>query len=363
MCRALCFSLALWSAGAAAQIPVLHVSPVSVAFVLDSRGPSSPQPVRIRNLGSGTLRWTARPAVPWIRVSPAAGSGPAVLSVEVDGARLTPGRHESLITIDAPDADDSPVSVVVTVEVPLVQAPRSPARPAAPSGAAATEAGAPSSAQPAASSTPVPRNAGSDSRQPAAASAPPGPLRIDRQTLPPATRNLPYAHAIPVAGGTPPYAMRIVEGRLPAGLVLAQGSVSGTARVQGYYPFILTVTDASTPPATIAQPLGLRVIILQPDTALVVSPPAISLRLPGRSRDGRTALSVASGRQKLEWSASVDVPWLRLAPAAGVSPATIEIIALGGQLAPGTHLGNVTVTMDGAPNSPASIPVQVTVPR
>jgi hypothetical protein len=157
--------------------------------------------------------------------------------------------------------------------------------------------------------------------------------------------------------------MRIVEGRLPAGLVLAQGSIAGTARVQGYYPFVVAVTDASNPPVTIAQPLGLRVIILQPDTALVVSPPAISLRLPGRSRDGRAALAVSSGRQRLEWSASADVPWLRLAPAAGVSPAMLEIIALGGQLTPGTHLGTVTVTMEGAPNSPASIPVQVTVPR
>jgi hypothetical protein len=46
-----------------------------------------------------------------------------------------------------------------------------------------------------------------------------------------------------------------------------------------------------------------------------------------------------------------------------VSPATVEIIALAGQLSPGTHVGTVTVTMEGAPNSPASIPVQITVPR
>jgi hypothetical protein len=188
-------------------------------------------------------------------------------------------------------------------------------------------------------------------------------LRIDRQILPPARRNLPYTQAVPIAGGIPPYAIRIVEGRLPPGLVLSQGAISGTSRVQGYYPFVVAVTDASSPPASIAQPLAIRVIILQADTALVVSPPSIGLRLPGHGRDGRAKLGIGSGRQVLEWTASVDVPWLRVVPASGVSPATVDIVALAAQLPPGTHLGTITVSMDGAPNSPASIPVQVTVPR
>jgi hypothetical protein len=263
-----------------------------------------------------------------------------LLSVAIDLTGLTAGRHEGRITVDAPDADDSPVDVAVSVEV----APR-------------TTATAPTH-EPAPPVTPLIASA-----PPPKPPAAPDELRLERQTLPPATRNLPYAQAVPILGGTPPYAIRIVEGRLPAGLVLTQGSITGTARVQGYYPFVVTVTDASTPPATIARPLGLRVIILQPDTALVVGPPAISLRLSGRTRDGRASLAVGSGRQKLEWTASADVPWLRLAPAAGVSPATIEVIALAAQLSPGTHLGTVTVTMEGAPNSPASVPVQITVPR
>ena len=355
MTRVLLISLVLWSSGAAAQIPVLRVSPVSLAFVFDGRGPAAPQQIQVRNLGSGTLRWTARPTVAWIRVSPASGSGAAVLSVEVDPTRLRPGLHEGWITVDAPDADDAPVSVAVTADVAAPPTPAAPARPVPPA------------ADPAPRVTPeaAPRQGpGEPGSGPPVAGAPsPGPLRIERRVLPPATRNLPYAQAIPVAGGTPPYAMRVVEGRLPAGLVLAHGSISGTARVQGYYSFVVAVTDASAPPITIAQPLGLRVIILQPDTALVLSPLAVTLRLPGRKRDGRAVLSIGSGRQRLEWTASADVPWIRLAPAAGVSPATVQIVALAAQLSPGTHLGTVTVSMEGAPNSPASIPVQVTVPR
>ena len=344
MRRALLLSLVLWSAGAAAQIPVLHVSPLSLAFALDGRSPAAPQQVRIRNAGSGTLTWTARAAEPWIRVAPQAGTGPAALTVDIDRTRLAPGRYEGRIVIDAGSADDSPVSIAVHVEAAAVASSGPPVRPAGEAPPPPAAAGPPPAVQP------VPEPA-------------PGPLRIEHRNLPPATRNLPYAQALPIAGGTPPYAVRIVEGRLPAGLVLAQGSIAGTARVQGYYPFVVAVKDASSPPVAIAQPMGIRVMILQPDTALVVNPPAIGVRLASRTRDGRAALAVASGRQRLEWTAVADVAWLRLSPASGVSPATIEIVALSGRLSPGTHVGTVTVTMEGAPNSPASIPVQVTVPR
>jgi hypothetical protein len=348
MRRALILSLVLLSAGAVAQIPVLHVSPLSLAFALDGRSPAAPQRVRIRNLGSGTLTWTVRAAEPWIRVFPRAGSGPATLMVDIDRTRLAPGRYEGRIVIDAGSADDSPVSIAVNVEASAMPEADRPVRPAGEPPPSPAAAGPPPPAQP----VPEP-----------APDAAPDPLRIERRVLPPATRNLPYAQALPIAGGTPPYAVRIIEGRLPAGLVLAQGAIAGTARVQGYYPFVVAVKDGASPPVTIAQPMGIRVIILQPDTALVVSPPAIGFRLASRTRDGRAALAVASGRQRLEWTAEANVPWLRLSPASGVSPATIEVVALSGRLSAGTHVGTVTVTMEGAPNSPASIPVQVTVPR
>jgi hypothetical protein len=359
---ALLFSFVSWWAVDAAQIPILHVSPLSQEVVIDSQAPPAPQQVRIRNTGSGSLRWTASPAAPWLRVTPRAGSGPAVLMVEVDRAGLAPGRHQGRVTIDAGDADDSPVSITITVEVNAAQAPDPSTRAAAPAGAAQAAGPPPPATRSATRPEPPPaRDEARTAKQDSGMAS--GGLRIDRQTLPPATRNLPYAQAIPISGGTAPYAVRIVEGRLPAGLVLTQSSISGTARVQGYYPFVIRATDSSTPPVTLLQPLAIRVIILQADTALVVSPSLISIRLPGRSRDGHARLSIASGRQMLDWNAAADVAWLRVVPASGVSPAAVEIVALAGQLSPGTHLGTVTVTMEGAPNSPASIPVQITVPR
>lgn len=361
MSRTLLISFVSWWAAGAAQIPVLSVSPMNVDVVIDGQATPAAQQVRIRNTGSGSLRWTASPTAPWIRVSPRSGAGPGLVTVEIDRAGLAPGRHEGRITIDAGDADDSPVSVAVTVEVPAASA-------AAPSGRSAALAGS----APAASGPTPATKPDTTSRPVASGSAPPivtpetresGRLRVDRQTLPPATRNLPYARAIPIAGGTPPYTVHVVEGRLPAGMALAGSSISGTARVQGFYPFVVRVTDSSEPHATLLQPLAIRVIILQADTALVVSPSSVSIRLPGRSRDGRARLVIASGRQSLEWAAAADVAWLRVVPPSGTSPAAVDIVASAGELTPGTHLGTVTVTMEGAPNGEASIPVQVTVPR
>jgi hypothetical protein len=329
-------SLLIWPAVAAAQIPVLQVSPDRLAFASGGAMPAPVQQVRVRNIGSGRLRWSARASEAWIRVSPASGDGPAVLSVDVDATRLPPGRHEGRVIVDAPDADDSPFSIAISVDV--TASPAAARDSSAPAPSAQPPAGLPAStsaASPAAGGR-APSASQTDAETP-------GRLRIDRTVLPPATRNLPYAQAIPVGGGTPPYTLRIVEGRLPAGLVLANGAISGTARVQGYYPFVVALSDAASPPARLTQTLGLRVIILQPDTALVVSPPSISVRLSSRSRDGRAALAIGSGRQRLEWSAAADVAWLRLTPAAGLSPSDVGITV--------------------APNSPASIPVQVTVPR
>lgn len=352
---ALLISLAIWPGLPAAQIPVLYVSPATLVFTVQAQESSSAQQVRIRNIGSGSLQWKAVPSVPWIRVSPAAGTGPAILAVVVDGARLGPGRHDGLVTIDAGSADDSPATIAVGAEV--VAAPAVAAQtPAAP------VAAAPAATQSAASAASPSKLTGD--REPVSHVAPaPMALRIDRQTLPPAMRNLPYAQAIPIVGGTPPYLIRLLEGRLPHGLVLANGAVAGTARTPGYYPFRLAVTDSATPPATIAQALAIRVIILQMDTALVVTPPALKLPVVSGTRRAAASIGVASGRQPLDWSITTDAPWLTARPTSGTSPGVIEISVTAASLAPGTYIGTITVTMEGAPNSPARIPVQVTVPH
>jgi hypothetical protein len=434
---ALLNSLVVMSTLAAAQIPVLQVAPVSVSFIAAEQGQPPAQQVRIRNTGSGALQWRAVADAPWIRVSPAAGTGPAVLTIAIDAARLEPGVHDGRVTIDAGNADDSPVMVAVTARI-TTAARGAGSPPTAPVISLAADAGSttPAAASfaldgptraptgwhavsdqawltvvPAASTTPtqvsieanpagLPSGAhagtvrffstagdpllavpvslaigGSAARRSSAAprsasataglanSGPPVPLRIGESPLPPAMRNLPYSQAIPVTGGTPPYAIRLVQGRLPLGLTLANGAISGMTRYPGTYTATLAVTDSAAPPATVTRSLALRVIILLADSVLVVEPAALQLRAVFGQRGPRARIGVGSGRQPLDWKASSDAAWLKVMPASGTSPSIIQVDVSAEGLAPGTYVATVTVTMEGAPNSPARIPVQVTVQR
>jgi hypothetical protein len=348
---ALAIPLALLPALGAAQIPVLGVSPASLTFTaVSGEGPSVPQPVHVINRGSGTLQWRATPDAAWIRVSPAAGTGTMDVTVTIDATRLRAGRYEGRIAIEAPGADDSPftVPVIAQLSAPSPAELPPPAR-AAPVAAAGTSraAGKPDAATKAADTTARPDE--------------PVALTVDARALPPATRNLPYTQAVPVRGGKPPYAMRLVQGRLPVGLVLANGAITGLTRFPGHYQFTVAVTDASAPPAMVTQALTLRVIILQTDTALVVDPPAIGLVAAGAQRVQRARIGVGSGRQVLDWKASSDAAWLKAIPADGVSPGVVQLEANATGLAPGTYVATVTIVMDGAPNSPARVPVQLTV--
>ena len=186
-------------------------------------------------------------------------------------------------------------------------------------------------------------------------------LALMSNTMPPVSHNLPYSQAIPVRGGRPPYTMRLLQGRLPAGMMLANGAISGMARTPGRYQFVIGVTDSSTPPQAFTQQMTLRVLALLQNTALMVSPASARIMVVGAQRPQPVRLNVWSGAQPLDWHATTDVPWLRLVPADGESPAVIQLEVMAEGLASGTYMATLTVMMEGAPNSPARIPVQVVV--
>jgi len=221
--NALLNSLVLIPALVGAQTPVLQAAPVSVSFVATGQSQPPARQIRVRNTGSGSLQWRAISGAPWIRVSPAAGTGPAVLTIAVDATRLEPGRPDRRVTIDAGNADDSPVDVAVTAQIITV-------------------------------------------------------ARV---------------------AGPPPMA-----------------------------PAVALVADAvSTVPASASYAL-----------------------------DGPQG-------PPTDWRAVSDQAWLTVLPSGGTSPGIIQVEVSAEALAPGTYVATVTVTMEGAPNSPARIPLQVTVQR
>ncbi|MXV17052.1 YDG domain-containing protein [Hufsiella ginkgonis] len=72
-------------------------------------------------------------------------------------------------------------------------------------------------------------------------------VALSPSTLPNATQGTSYSQTISASGGTQPYSFSITSGALPAGITLAtNGTLSGTATVNGSFNFTVTATDAST---------------------------------------------------------------------------------------------------------------------
>jgi uncharacterized protein (TIGR03437 family) len=98
--------------------PKLSVSPsqVQFAYVQGSAQPT-PQSVSIGNTGGGTLTWTASANQPWLAISPASGSGPGNLSVQVLLSGLSAGTYTGAVQVSATSATASPQTISVTLTV------------------------------------------------------------------------------------------------------------------------------------------------------------------------------------------------------------------------------------------------------
>ncbi|MCC4605685.1 putative Ig domain-containing protein [Xanthomonas campestris pv. parthenii] len=72
-------------------------------------------------------------------------------------------------------------------------------------------------------------------------------ITVAPTTLPGATRGTAYSQALSASGGTAPYTYAISAGALPAGMTLASnGTLSGTATVEGTFNFTVEATDANS---------------------------------------------------------------------------------------------------------------------
>ncbi len=90
---------------------------------------------------------------------------------------------------------------------------------------------------------------------------PPG-LQIVTESLPPGEEGEVYAAQLEAVGGTTPYGWLIVDGVLPAGLVLgANGSISGTPTEVGQFPLRIRAVDASDPPLAAERDLRIDIAV------------------------------------------------------------------------------------------------------
>jgi nitrous oxidase accessory protein NosD len=100
---------------------ILQVSPTSLSFSSEvGRNPAS-QTVQITNAGTGTLNWNATADQPWINLNPASGTAPSTITVSLNAVSLAAGSYSGRITISAPGAQGSPVTVFVILSLTPVQ--------------------------------------------------------------------------------------------------------------------------------------------------------------------------------------------------------------------------------------------------
>ena len=66
---------------------------------------------------NGSSNWTATSDVPWLQINGGSGSGAGSFTVSLKSGTYTPSNHSATITISAPDAPNSPVTIPVTLHV------------------------------------------------------------------------------------------------------------------------------------------------------------------------------------------------------------------------------------------------------
>jgi len=157
----------------------------------------------------------------------------------------------------------------------------------------------------------------------------------------------------------------------PAGGLNA-GTVTVTARptelAVGSYAGRITFTavGAANSPRTV--PVSLRVRDpLPPSLRVNLGAVSFSATLGSPNPASQRLEITNAGDGALQWRASAvsfnGGPWLAISPDAGANAGTVMVSADTAGLQPGNYAGRITVTADGALNSPVPVPVFLTVER
>jgi hypothetical protein len=140
---------------------------------------------------------------------------------------------------------------------------------------------------------------------------------------------------------------------------------TSSALPAGVYPATITVSavEATNTPQSII--VSLRVE--QPAPIIAYSPTSLSNTcLRGEDAPTQRIEIWNSGIATLNYSVSDNAAWLSCLPTSGSSTGEHDIIKVlysTSGLQPGSHEATITITASGAPNSPATIPVTLTVER
>jgi len=116
------------------------------------------------------------------------------------------------------------------------------------------------------------------------------PLRFATSTMPAVYTGEAYDLNVQVSGGVNPYSYRVASGKLPPGMTLRDGKLTGTPTQPGRYEFTVEVSDATL--STKVQQLVVNVSTLPPVALAPVLPTGdlkADTRVPVRMDHPRTA--------------------------------------------------------------------------
>jgi len=101
--------------------PAITASPSSFSFIVEQGEPNPPsQILNIWNSGSGMLSWSISDSAPWLNVSPTSDSSSGEVNdvaVSVNTLGMSTGSHAAIITIAAPEASNTPQTIVVNLTI------------------------------------------------------------------------------------------------------------------------------------------------------------------------------------------------------------------------------------------------------
>lgn len=316
--------------------PVLRVSPESLSFSGEVGQAIPSQTLTVTNVGGGNLRWTANTNDPWLSLSrtsggPVGANASETITITVNTANLPEGRKEGKITVTATEAWNSPLVVVISLVLTTSTPPRLPVLQVRPTSLNFTgKIGEPS--------PPV-------------------------QTL--EITNTGGGTLSWVAGADVPWIqLKLSSGAAPATVTV---SVQLTGLAAGTHPgkIIINAPGAQNSPAVIA--VTLKLDPLRPPPRIGVSPGRFSFSATQGSSDptSQTLTITNIGVETLNWTVTIDAPWLNLQPTQGQldagKSATVTVAARIAGLGVGEYRGQISVTDPKADNSPVPVTVTLTI--
>jgi uncharacterized protein (TIGR03437 family) len=302
---------------------VLQVSPATLSF--SAVGGGATPPFQTFNVAASdgsaqpfTITRTTADGGNWLIVGQTAGTTPATnIQVAVNQANLAPGNYTGSIVLTPANNAGPPQTIQVNLAV---------------SGQATFTAN-PTSV----SFTQVVGNTSPQSQTVTLSSAPAG-LQFFLQVNPPTATWL----TATANQATTPATLTITanSANLPAGVYNASVTILAGGASQQTIPVTLNVAGSAT---------------------LAVAPTRLDFTYAtGGPVPAAQQLAFSSNAAAIDFQVATSTPWLRVSPATGRTPASVNVTVDPAGLAPGTYDGQITATATNA-NLPSPIPVRLVI--